>query len=424
MLFQAHFTCDCWSLDHQSFTPDGKSIATVLNDFKVEIRDSSTGNLLSTLRCIDKIDQIKWSPNGRHILAAMYERNAVHVFTPPTHPTQASARVDGGELGVDFAGWSPNSQDLIVFGRYGIRADVWELRTSKLTGIPLVKDSRKGFAFSPNKCVLAYLTRREGKDCLALHSVEDWCPLTAIDLATLDARELAWSPDGVFVAIADCEIEHRIVVVNSETGAASTFEGYTGEKGATKICWCINSHLLAVGSGNDAVQILFTPDWKLLTEFHHIRLSRAENAEHWEEETPGRMIRAEKVQPKGFDARVCGINRLEWSKSGRFIASATASHVKTLFIWDMETLMLRTVFSFLSPIADAKWSPTDDLLAIGIGTDKLITWRPSGFKVSQAQEAAIQIHLVVWRSDGECVACFDTVAGTATLAFVLKDEEQ
>lgn len=135
-------------------------------------------------------------------------------------------------------------------------------------------------------------------------------------------------------------------------------------------------------------------------------------------------MKAEKIQPKGFDARVCGISRLEWSRSGHFIASATVSYTKTIFIWDMETLALRQVFTFLSPVADAKWSPTDDILTIAIGTDKLIVWTPAGFKVSHTQEAAIQIHLLVWRSDGECLGCFDTIAGTATLAFILRDEEQ
>jgi hypothetical protein len=44
-----------WTADCQSFTPDGKFLATVLNDFKVETSDPLTGNLHPTLRCIDQI---------------------------------------------------------------------------------------------------------------------------------------------------------------------------------------------------------------------------------------------------------------------------------------------------------------------------------------------------------------------------------
>lgn len=422
MLFQSPFTCDCWTRQHQAYTPNGKSLATVLNDFKVEIRESSNGNLLSTLRCIDKIDQIGWSPNGRHIFTAMYDRNAVHVFTPPTHPTQASARIDGGELGIENVMWSPNSQFLLVFGKNGVRVDVWDLKTCHLVGIPGIKDGRNGVGFSPNKRVFAYLTRRNGKDCLALHSTEDWQFTNLIELDTLDANDLKWSPDGVNVAIADCQIEHRVVVVNSETGQASTYEAYKGQKGVITLCWCMNSHLLAAGSGNDAMQILFTPEWRLLTELDHINLTRVSNADHYEEETPGRMIPA-KFPIKNYDGSYSGINRIAWSRSGKFIASTTVTMKRTIFIWDLETLSLIHVFTFLTNVADFQWSPTDDNLAVCIGTDKLLNWKPTGFRISHAQEAAIQMHMIEWRSDGESLAAFDNAAGTCTLAYLLEDNE-
>ena len=423
MLFQAPFTCDCWTTDHKSFTPDGKSLATVLNDFKVEIRDSSTGNLTSTLRCIDKVDLIKWSPNGRHIVTCMYERNAVHVFTPPTHPTQASARIDGGELGVEYVMWTPNSQALIVFGKQGIRADVWELRTSKLYGLLAVKDSRHGAAFSPNKRVFAYLTRKDEKDVLSLHSVDDWHIINQIPLDTLDARHLVWSPDGVSVAISDCEIEHRVVIVNTESGVATSYSGYQGQLGALKLCWCMNSHLLAVGSGNDTIHVLFMPDWKLLTELDHVRLTRIEKADHYEEESPGKFVSG-KFPLTGFDPNLAGVSNIEWSRSGKYIASTVRCHARSLFIWDVESLTLIHAFTFLTPIADFKWSPTNDDLAVAIGTDKLLNWRPSGFRISHAQEAAIQIHMIEWRSDGECLAAFDNAAGTCTLAFTIEEENE
>ena len=422
MLFQSPFTCDCWTRNHQAYTPNGKSLATVLNDFKVEIRESSNGNLLSTLRCIDKIDQIGWSPNGRHIFTAMYERNAVHVFTPPTHPTHASARIDGGELGVEYVMWSPNSQNLLVFGKNGIRCDIWELRTCRLTGIPCIKNSRNGVGFSPNKKVFAYLSRRNGKDVLMLHATDDWRCLNCIELNTLDANDMKWSPDGVNVAIADCQLEHRVVVVNSETGTSSYFEAYEGQKGVCSLCWCINSHLLAAGSGNDAIHILFTPDWKLLAEFDHINLSRIENADHYEEETPGRMKPA-KFPMKYFDGSLSGIKRVEWSRSGRYIVSASKTMKRSVFIWDVETLSLIHAFTFLTPVTDFQWSPTDDNLAVVIGTDKLLTWKPTGFRISHSQEAAIQMHMVEWRPDGESLAAYDKAAGACTLAYVLEDDE-
>lgn len=422
MLFQTPFTCDCWSKNQVAYTPNGKSLATVLNDFKVEIRESSNGNLLSTLRCIDKIDQIGWSPNGRHIFTAMYERNAVHVFTPPTHPTQASARIDGGELGVDHVMWAPNSQCLLVFGKHGIRVDVWDLRTCHLVGIPGIKDCHKGVGFSPNKRYFAYLTRKNGKDCLALHATDDWRCTQCIELDTLDAREMQWSPDGVNIAIIDCQLEHRVHVFNSETNQFATYEAYQSQKGAVSMCWCMNSHLLAIGSGNDAIHILYTPEWHLLTELDHINLTRIESADHYEEETPGKMIPA-RFPIKNYDGSFSGINQIRWSRSGRYIASMSATMKRTVFIWDIETLTLIHAFTFLTNVTDFQWSPSDDNLAVVIGTDKLLNWTPSGFRISHAQEAAIQMHLLKWRSDGESLAAFDSAAGTCTLAYILEDEE-
>jgi WD40 repeat protein len=170
------------------------------------------------------------------------------------------------------------------------------------------------------------------------------------------------------------------------------------------------------------IHILFTPDWKLLTELNHITLTRCENADHYEEETPGKFVPS-KFPVKFFDASVSGVNRIEWSRTGKFIASSTASHVRTIFLWDVETLTLIHVFTFLSTVTDYKWSPTDDNLAVAVGTDKLLNWKPTGFRVSHAQEAAIQIQLLVWRADGEALAAFDTISGTCTLSFVLGDDE-
>jgi WD40 repeat protein len=105
---------------------------------------------------------------------------------------------------------------------------------------------------------------------------------------------------------------------------------------------------MAVGSGNDVIHILFTPGWKLLTELNHIRLTRLDNADHYEEETPGKFI-PDKFPLKYmyFDAAVSGINRIKWAKSGKFIASSTASHVRSVFIWDVEYLTLIEIFTFL-----------------------------------------------------------------------------
>jgi WD40 repeat protein len=352
----------------------------------------------------------------------MLERNAVHIFTPPTHPAQSSARVDGGELGIERASWSPNSQDLIIFGKDGIRADIWNLRTSRLTALPLIKDCKKGFAFNPNKHVLGYLTRRNGKDSLALRSVEDWRFINQIDLETLDARQFIWAPDGVLIAIADCQIEHRVSILDTESGSITTFEGYQGQKGVISMAWCINGHLLAIGSGNDVIHILFTPDWAVLAELNHIKLTRCDNAEHYEEETPGKFAES-KFPLKDFDASASGIDRIEWSPTGKYIASTSFCYPKSLFIWEVETFTLGYVFTFMTTVADFKWSPTNDNLAVAAGTDKLLNWRPSGFRVSHSQEAAIQIQLLVWRADGEALAAFDTIAGTCTMSFVLRDGE-
>jgi WD40 repeat protein len=179
---------------------------------------------------------------------------------------------------------------------------------------------------------------------------------------------------------------------------------------------------LAVGSGNDTIYILFTPDWKLLSEFGHIPLTRFQNADHYEEESPGRFVPS-KFPVQHFDARVSGISRIQWSNSGKYIASQSCSYNRTIFIWEIESLSLTHVFTFLTAITDAQWSPTDDNLAIAFGTDKILNWKPNGFRVSHVEEAAIQMHFLKWRADGESLAAYDSAAGTCTLAFVLGDDE-
>ena len=420
MLFQPPFTCDCWSLNYVQFSPDGKSIATALNDFKIEIRESVTGNLSITLRCIDKIDQIGWSFDGRHIFAAMYDRNAVHVYTPNISTTQASARIESGEVGMEYVKWTPDSAWLLVFGKYGIRIDCWELRSSRLVGLPFFKNSHEGNDFSPNKRIFAYLTRRDNKDILSVHSTEDFRCILAIETGTLDANIVKFSPDSQYIAVSDCPIEHRVVIVNVETGDVFRYEAYKLGLGVTSFNWSPDSHLLGIGSGNNSVYLLYAPEWNLLTELGHSPLIRSEKAEYLEEETPGKMIPAS-FPVKYGDSRIAGVDKILWSKSGNFIACTCISNPRTVYIWDIKSLSLRNVFTFLTPIIGMAWNPVNDVIAVGFGTDKLLTWSPDGYKISHEQEAAVQIHMLMWRPDGDSLAAFDSAAGTCTLAFMVDE---
>ncbi|KAH0790523.1 WD repeat-containing protein WRAP73 [Histomonas meleagridis] len=423
MLFQAPFTCDCWTKEFYSLSEDGKTLAAVINGFKVEIHDASTGNSIITLRCIDKIDKVLWSPNGRHLAVAMYERNTVHIFTP-SQSSQPYMRIDGGELGIENIMWSPNNRYLLVFGKDGVRIDVWELRKSmnQLICLLNVKDSRKGVSFSPDKNFFAYLTRIEGSDCISIFSSEDWRPIDTIKINTLDACEIQWSPNSQYIAISDCQIEHRAIIVNLETQNCSEFQAYKEGVGISCMRWCFNSCLLAIGSGNDSIYILYAPDWKLLAEFNHINITRKEIADHYIENTPGEMIKSDfPIEVRNYENS--GITKIEWSNSGKYVASTSAAIPQTVFIWDIESLSLIHVFSFLTEVTDMKWSPTDDNLALGYGTDMMLNWKPNGFNVSHSQEAAIRIHFIEWKPDGELLIVFDCIAGTCTFAHVLHDNE-
>ena len=418
MFFFPPSTSDCWTEDLVQISPDGTRHASVLNDFKIEIRDTQTNAVKISLQCIDRISQIKWSPDSRHILAAMIDRNSVHVFTFPTKSTTPSARIDGGEMGIERAEWSPNSQFVLLYGQCGTRIDVFELRTSEIYGLEIVKNSKTGCAFSPSGDMFAYLSRDSGHDVVKICDAISWEKFTIVPIDTVNATHIKWSPDGKHIAIADCVIDYNMVIISLESvesiQSVKQYKAYEEQLGITNFEWSPNSQILAIGSGDEVVRVILAPDFNLLTELTHFPLSRPEKAVYFQEMSPGRYDKKDSL-PDLIETNDSWISRLAFSPSGVYASTTCASAPNGIFIWDIKTLSLVAVYAQMSAVYDVQWSPVRDTLCACNNTDKLLLWTPSGHTVASAKEAATQISRISWRADGEGIVAYDQTAGTSAI---------
>ena len=83
----------------------------------------------------------------------------------------------------------------------------------------------------------------------------------SVELPTIDAQEVSWSPDGQWIAISDAASSgHKIYFYTAD---GHLFKTYSKDEessdigfGVKRMAWCINNGLLAVGDLNDEVTIL------------------------------------------------------------------------------------------------------------------------------------------------------------------------
>lgn len=252
-------------------SPDGSLVAAVLQS-QLVLRSTIDDQII--LSCsLPRVNSNQYRHlrlSGHPALAAVdsplrilvANDDTIHVFEVESPQWKAVINGAAGNVGkiahVDFGA---NEDEVVVFSEYGFKATIWSLVTSR--GVE-VRDPRIGSRchdYRPKTKHWAILTRELARDSLLILAPGTHDVLENVELPTVDAQGVKWSPDGLWLAIWDTASSgYRILIYTADGHLFKTYAGgQTMDEiglGIKNIAWDPHGKNLAIGDYDDRVTIL------------------------------------------------------------------------------------------------------------------------------------------------------------------------
>jgi WD40 repeat protein len=401
-IWSAHTPLDAYPV---VWSPDGSKIASTGLSWRVLLWDASTGHHLRTLNGHDdRINQIRWSPDGRRLASAsgtfvspeaeiiVWDLDTavpLHVFS------KRGARQN--ELA-----WSPDGARLVTWSLSDPRVLLWDTRTGEML-IEFNRPAKGGsLAWAPDGTILVDWSNW-------IDGVRIWDSHTGKKLREFDVKKphfrgVEWSPVRSLLA---CGSGDRLVVYDGQTGGILTMRPTQG--GSFSVAWAPDGE--SVISAGDEVLIHDLSDDHVIRhlEGHPRRefvlwaldgksiftFSRSHTLEAWDPAT-GRPLWSVPTQN--------AVTQLAWNPDGLLLA---AGHEDVVDVWSPETgksiqrLPLREVDG---GAAVCSWSPDGSLLAVGTDRGLVLLWDPQGDVEAGRALLDADPRELAWSHDGSRLA--------------------
>lgn len=136
-----------------------------------------------------------------------------------------------GEVARVCFGFTAN--EILVFSGFGIKVTIWSLATSRGFEIKDPKALPTCYDYRRRTGHLAILTRDSAHDTLMLLAPGTYEPIRSVELTTVDAQGVKWSPDGRWIVVWDAASMGYKVSIYTADG--QLFKTYSGSQDADKI---------------------------------------------------------------------------------------------------------------------------------------------------------------------------------------------
>lgn len=375
--------------------------------------------------------EVEWSPNGELLLCtcrrgSVFEVRSIHdvTFTATIHEDR-----DGGTE----ATWGSDSRHVVSFAPCGVRATVWSLTDNiAVHELSHPKLGIDGVAFRNDGALVAAVSRTGGRDIVRIFDVTSWEEFSSFEPPTKDLAGLSWNPDGHSLVVWDTRLEYFVAVYNPHGRLQKRFTAYNNALGVRSVKWSADGSMIAIASCDNTVRILLTTTWRVLTEFEHADTIDPDVVIFREEynplnrttgfvvvdttETPTPPVLSSLLSPLSSTSSnassLPGINCIEWSANGRYLASVDVHYPYAVRIWDIYHRRLTAVILQRHPISTFHWDPAQERLAISTMTGKLYTWRPEGSACITLPIEPFSCHSVHFNTNGDTLLLQDNAQCT------------
>ncbi|PAA71622.1 hypothetical protein BOX15_Mlig021993g1 [Macrostomum lignano] len=417
-----------------SFSPSGFYLAEAAQ-FRANVRDSKSLELLQSFACADQITDLAWSPDSLFLMCVMRKRALVQVWSLE-HPDWA-CKIDEGVAGLVAACWAPDSRRVLTTADFNLRVTVWSLTDKTVAYLKHPKACSKYIAFSSDGCLLALAERRGLKDCVSVFNCggdTGWQLVAHFDAGTEDLDGLAWSPDATALACWDGCLRSRVAIFSPTGTQLHTFSAYPLERGLGTKCveWSPSSQFLAVGCYDGSLRLLNNITWEPLAEMRgqtcvepppsssasssgivaYREIESPSGLPRYEASSPGDPpipIPVVKPDPSKPNPKV-GIGAVHFSPCSRYVAFREDSQPGALWLWELNRLKPSALLLHRNPVRSFAWDPSafnPPRLAIVTGTPCVYMWSTAGCLAAQVplmdRCGAFVITNVSWHPDGDAL---------------------
>jgi hypothetical protein len=157
--------------------------------------------------------------------------------------------------------FGPSPNEVLVFSDFGVKLTIWSLVTCRGVEFRDPKYMVNCYSCRPRTGHLAILTRPAAQDILMLLNPSSHELITSVELPTIDAQEVLWSPNGCWLAIRDAASSgHKLLIYTADAHLFKTYTSVGATEdiglGIKRMAWSCSNGTLALGDYNDNVTIL------------------------------------------------------------------------------------------------------------------------------------------------------------------------
>ena len=175
--------------------------------------------------------------------------------------TQPYAEISGAsrDLGdMAYIDFGHTMDEVMAFSDFGLKLQIWSLSTRRSVEIKGPKTVSANYSYRPGTGHMAILTRPAAHDMLLILAPHTYEVLSSIELETVDARGVKYSPDGRWLAIWDAASAGCRLLIYTSDGHLFKMHSQPDEPvhfGIKCVSWSHDNRILALGAYDETVAI-------------------------------------------------------------------------------------------------------------------------------------------------------------------------
>ena len=185
----------------------------------------------------------------------------VHIYDINDPAWHAVIEKAAGSLGrIADVAFGHKADEVVVLSDFGAKLTIWSLLTSRGVEVRDPKYMVKYYHHRPRTGHLAILTRPAAHDVLMLLQPGSHELVQSVEIPTIDAQEVAWDPEGNWLAISDTASSgYRVLIYTADGHLYKTISNSMNNVdislGVKCIKWSPSANTLLVGDNNDSIVV-------------------------------------------------------------------------------------------------------------------------------------------------------------------------